>query len=112
MKKQILLVHQPSPLLGQLPFLRRGFYSTSVSPESYVDALNSDIARNNLPWSVMLGNTDSDGGELNNKGADAIICTSGLRFLFIRNGFDKRRVIHLGGFEYIKLDMRKVLSQL
>lgn len=112
MKKQIYLVFQPSPILGRSPFAGGGFCASSVTPEAFINALNTEIAAQSLNWSVMLDNTESDSKLLASKGADALICTPGLRFMFIRNGYDKHKIVYLDALTYADLDVSKTVELL
>ncbi|MGL4724142.1 MAG: hypothetical protein ACRCWW_06505 [Scandinavium sp.] len=60
----------------------------------------------------MLDNTESDGEHLVSKGADALICTPGLRFLFLTNGYDKQKIVYLDAPTYVNLGVRVVVGLL
>lgn len=112
MKRKICFVFQPSPLLGRMPLTGRGFYANLVDPETFVDALNTEIKLQSLNWEILLDATESDGRLLASRGIDALVCDPGLRFTFIRDGFDKHTIVYLDALTYTNLKVSKVIGLL
>lgn len=71
-----------------------------VDENEYISSLRKRVESLGLPWLVEPDNTYADAKEIKDQGFDIIIVTPGLKLLFARRGFDKRKVVHLDYFSY------------
>ncbi|MDD9340574.1 MAG: nitrogen fixation protein NifS [Providencia heimbachae] len=105
-KKKVYLIFSRSPTIGRSAFpwvsgssiIAR--FLNGNSADNYVSALQNEIDKKTLEWTVYLDDTESDIEKLISQNAKLLICIPGLRFQFNRTGFDKNNVIYLSTMEY------------
>lgn len=71
-----------------------------VDENEYISSLRKCVESLGLQWLVERDNTYADATEIKDQGFDIIIVIPGLKLLFARREFDKRKIIHLDYFSY------------
>jgi hypothetical protein len=71
-----------------------------VDHNEYIYSLRKQVESLDLPWLVESDTTYADAKEIELQGFDIIVVIPGLKFMFARRGFDKKKIIHLDYFSY------------
>ncbi len=110
---KIYFIYMPSPMLGRSPgFGANGGLFAFFREDKYISAVRKAIENRNLEWTIERDDTESDIKELIAKEAQVLVCAPGLRFMFHRKGFDKKRIVYLSMMEYLNNDVKPVMRKL
>lgn len=71
-----------------------------VDHNEYISSLRKQVESLGLPWLIESDTTYADAKEIELQGFDIIVVIPGLKFMFARRGFDKKKIIHLDYFSY------------
>ncbi|GDX04784.1 nitrogen fixation protein NifS [Buttiauxella sp. A111] len=83
-----------------------------VDENEYISSLRKQVEILVLQWLVERDNTYADATEIKDQGFDIIIVIPGLKLLFARREFDKRKIIHLDYFSYATQNVNVAISKI
>jgi hypothetical protein len=110
--KSIVFIDIPSPTLFRSPIFGANGALGYFRAEKYIAAVQSAISKRQLHWSFTLDTSESNIDTLIANDVQLLVCAPGLRFMFYRKDFDKRRMVFLTTMEYLNNDVRPVMRKL
>ena len=91
---------------------RGGVFTFFKNADSFVDLIQKKINSLELPWLVLKDNNYADAKQIAVDGFDLILLAPGLKYMFYRNGFDKRKVIHISFNEYTTNNVGSIIHKI
>lgn len=107
MEKQIIyFIYMPSPMLGRSIMQGvggLGLFSNLFgiyTEDEYISALNSELERRKLNWTVQMDDTESDIEKIIGKKIKLLVCAPGLKYQFYKGDFNNKNIIYLSVMEF------------
>ncbi|MBK0127653.1 hypothetical protein IAE30_28335 [Pantoea sp. S61] len=110
--KSIVFIDIPSPTLFRAPGFGANGGFGYFRAEKYIAAVQSAISKRQLNWCFTLDISESNIDTLIANDVQLLVFAPGLRFMFYRKNFDKRRMVFLTTMEYLNHDVRPVMCKL
>jgi hypothetical protein len=110
--KNIVFIYMPSPTLFRVPGFGAGGGFAYFRADKYIAAVQRAINNRKLNWCFTRDTSESNIETLIANNVQLLVCAPGLRFMFYRKNFDKRRMVFLTTMEYLNNDVRPVMRKL
>ena len=111
---KICFVFSPSFSLTLNPFAMQGggVFTFYTDEDEFLESLQKQIDIKGYRWEVSKDTTHADGAEIKKSGFDYILLAPGLKFMFYKNGFERRKIIYLDFYDFNTSDVESIIVKM